>query len=80
MKNSSDTIWNRTRDLPACSVVPVTVFSTVYYQRMKYMLTEYQYLKYRRSKSGNRRNDLVFETVFGVLVFCLIKPYGLVNK
>ena len=44
MKNSSDTIGNETRDLPTCSVVPVTVFSAVYYQRMKYMLTEYQYL------------------------------------
>jgi len=22
MKNSNDTIWNRTRDLPACSAVP----------------------------------------------------------
>jgi hypothetical protein len=22
MKNSSDTIWNRTRDLPICSAVP----------------------------------------------------------
>ena len=75
MKNSNDTIGNRTRDLPACSAVPQPTAPPR--AQTLYLLTNDLFMAYLTTLSVVKLSNIESWTLVILLVFL---PFALVSK